>query len=94
MIDKVNLWEWRPKDIYYKVNYDLPYKGYLKLEDNNNIKDMKILFAIDGSYSTEFELYKKKLKNIKNKQYKKERGDIIYRWGTEIKKFCRVKYFL
>ena len=61
MIDKVNLWEWRPKDIYYKVNYDLPYKGYLKLEDNNNIKDMKILFAIDGSYSTEFKLYKKKL---------------------------------
>ena len=86
MIEKINPWEWRPKGIDYKVNYNSSYKGYLSLE-NTKIEDMKILFAIDGSGSTFNNFYKTETKKIMEKYYLKKRDDIIYRWGSEIKKY-------
>ena len=44
LIENINPWEWRPKAINYKVNYNSRYDGYLKYE-NKNIKEMKILFC-------------------------------------------------
>ena len=83
LIEKENPWECRPKGLDYKVNYNSPYKGYLNF-DIVPIEEMKVLFAIDGSYSTEFSLYKNELTKIINKNYSENRGDRIYRWGSKI----------
>ena len=42
-IEKINPWEWRPKGINYKVNYNSHYNGYLKYE-NRNVKEMNYMF--------------------------------------------------
>ena len=93
-IEKVNPWEWRPKGIDYKVNYNLPYKGYLKIErENDDINKMKILFAIDRSYSTDCDFYRKELIKIIDKKYDKNRGDIIYNWGSNYIKLTKEQLF-
>ena len=44
---------------------------------------MKTLFAVDCSGSiTGFEIYFKKLRELRNKYYKSERGDKFYIWGS------------
>ena len=48
MIENVNPWEWRPKGIDYKVNYNSKYNGYL-ITEKIQVEKMKTLFAIDGS---------------------------------------------
>ena len=48
---------------------------------------MKTLFAIDGSISTDNLFYKNELQYLMNKYYRQDRGDIIYRWETEIEKY-------
>ena len=86
MIENINPWEWRPKGIDYKVNYNSKFNGYLIIE-NIQFEEMKTLFAIDGSISTDNLFYKNELKYLINKYYIQDRGDIIYRWGTEIEKY-------
>ena len=43
--------QWRPKGIDYKVNYNASFNGFLKLENYKNLEDKKTLFAIDNSGS-------------------------------------------
>ena len=86
MIENINPWEWRPKGIDYKVNYNSKYNGYLNIE-NFQVEEMKTLFAIDGSCSTEDLFYENELKYLMNKYYRQDRGDIIYRWGYKIEKY-------
>jgi len=92
-IEKIYPWEWRPKGINYKVDYNSHYNGYLKYE-NKNIKEMKTLFAIDRSGSTSFNLYEKEVINLINNYYEEERGDIIYIWGDSYKKLTKEELLL
>jgi len=88
LAENINPWEWRPKGIKYEVNYNAVYNGYLKLEnDGSDLENMKTLFCIDDSGSTdESEFYFNELKDIFNSYYNENRGDIIYFWNEEKKK--------
>ena len=81
-------WNWRPKGINYKVNYDAVYNGYLPLlNEKSDLSNMKTLFCIDDSYSTnEKNFYYNEVENIINLYYKKDRGDIFYLWNENKQK--------
>ena len=80
---KIFPWNWRPKGITYKVNYNAKYNGYLKLGDEKyNLMNMKTLFCIDDSGSTSSnDFYYKELNDIIKSHYIKNRGDIFYLWN-------------
>ena len=86
--DNINPWEWRPKGINYKVNYNANYNGFLKLEnEESDLMNMKTLFCIDDSGSTNLsEFYFEELKDIIEFYYIKNRGDIFYLWNGIKKK--------
>ena len=93
IVNKKNPWEWRPKGVNYKVNFNSHYNGYLKFEEiNTNVEDMKILFTVDKSGSTNFELYHNEVINLINENYNEKRGDIIYIWGSEYQKLNKEEF--
>ena len=93
IVNKKNPWEWRPKGLNYKVNFNSHYNGFLKFEEiNTNVEDMKILFAIDKSGSTQFKLYHDETINLINENYNEKRGDIIYIWGSTYKKVSKEQF--
>ena len=89
--DNIYPWDWRPKGINYKVNYNAKYNGFLKLEnEDSDLMNMKTLFCIDDSGSTNLSnFYNEELKDIIGFYYIKNRGDIFYLWNS-IKK--KIKY--
>ena len=88
LAENINPWDWRPKGIKYKVDYNAVYNGFLKLEnEESDLANMKTLFCIDDSGSTdENEFYYSELKDIISYYYNKNRGDIIYLWNETKKK--------
>ena len=84
LAENINPWDWRPKKITYKVNYDAVYNGYLELEnEDSDLANMKTLFCIDDSGSTDgSEFYYSELKDIISSYYVEERGDIFYLWNS------------
>ena len=82
--EKKNPWEWRPKGINYKVNYNVVFDRYLNLDNKNlDLGNMKTLFAIDTSGSTNgSEFYYNELEKIVKKHYDEKRGDIFYLWNS------------
>lgn len=86
--ENIKPWEWRPKGINYKVNYNVKYNGFLKLEnENSDLSNMKTLFCIDDSGSTDMsDFYYNELNEIINNYYVKNRGDIFYLWNENKKK--------
>ena len=88
LAENINPWDWRPKGINYKVNYNAVYNGFLKLEnEEEDLMNMKTLFCIDDSGSTEnVSFYYNELKDIIEKYYIIDRGDIFYLWSDRSKK--------
>ena len=87
LAEKINPWEWRPKGINYKVNYNAKYDGFLKLENEYDLENMKTLFCIDDSGSTtNSAFYYNELKNIVSQKFIKNRGDMLYLWNEEKKR--------
>ena len=88
LAENITPWDWRPKGIKYKVDYNAVYNGFLKLEnEESDLANMKTLFCIDDSGSTdENEFYYSELKDIISYYYNKNRGDIIYLWNETKKK--------
>ena len=88
LAENINPWDWRPKCINYKVNYNAQYNGFLKLEnEESDLANMKTLFCIDDSGSTDMsDFYYEELKDIISYYYMKNRGDIFYIWNENKKK--------
>ena len=89
-------YQWRPKGIDYKVNYNAVFNRFLKLENiknNINLENKKTLFAIDNSGSVnDLDYYSKELANITNKYFKKDRGDTIYFWNSYKQKISKEQF--
>ena len=96
LAENLNPWDWRPKGINYKVNYNAKYDGFLKLENGvADLSTMRTLFCIDDSGSTSFsKLYNNELKDIISKHYNKNRGDIFYLWNSDKKKISYEEFEL
>ena len=88
LAENKNPWEWRPKGIKYKVDYNAKFEGYLKLENaESDLYNMKTLFCIDDSGSTDKSaFYYNGLKEIVNDYYDENRGDAFYLWDSSKKK--------
>ena len=87
--------QWRPKGIDYKVNYNASFNGFLKLENYKNLEDKKTLFAIDNSGSVKYlSFYPNELCNIVKKYFNKDRGDTIYFWNDLIEKISKEAFDL
>ena len=87
LAEGINPWDWRPKGINYKVNYNAVYDGFLELEnEDSDLANMKTLFCIDFSGSIACsEFYFSELKDIISNYYNEERGDVFYLWSSFIK---------
>ena len=86
---KIYPWNWRPKGIKYKVNYNIKYNGYLPiLNEDSDLSKMKTLFCIEAPLSTNNNnyFYLTELEKIINLYYKKNRGDIFYSWNDQKRK--------
>ena len=83
LAENINPKEWRPKGLDCKVDYQAKYEGFLKLENlENDISNMRTLFCIDDSGSTEYDkFYYNEVKNIIERYYDEKRGDILYFWN-------------
>ena len=87
--------QWRPKGIDYKVNYNASFNGFLKLENYKNLEDKKTLFAIDNSGSiNNLSFYPNELCNIVKKYFNKDRGDTIYFWNDFREKISKEAFDL
>ena len=83
LAENINPWDWRPKGINYKVNYNAKYNGFLELEnEDSDLANMKTLFCIDYSGSTYgCDFYYSELEDIISYYYMKSREDIFYLWN-------------
>ena len=88
LAENINPWDWRPKGINYKVNYNAKYNGFLQLEnEDSDLANMRTLFCIDDSGSTDMsDFYYSELKDIISYYYSKNRGDIFYLWNEKKQK--------
>ena len=79
--------EFRPKAVNIHINWNSKWKKFKKRPKIfKNPEEMKTLFAIDcsGSISNQGikNIYFNKLKELKLKYFKKDRGDKFYTWGS------------
>ena len=98
LIENKKPYEWRPKGIYYSVNYNAVFNGFVKFDKkhmNINLDNKKTLFAIDSSSSiNSLKYYREELDYIIKKYYVENRGDTIYFWNDMKKKISKEEYDL
>ena len=83
--------DWRPKRVKYKVNFNAKFNGYKKLE-NKTIENMKTIFVIDNSESTDNNnFYFDNVKKIIDSYFNKERGDKFYIWNSNYENLSEEK---